>query len=93
MEQQQSQLYLDQVSLTTPVSSYNLLKDISFTVEKGARVALVGTSGAGKTSLLRLFNRLISPTSGYIYFDERDREIRLQEIQSSHIFFYFTIHL
>ncbi|NEQ35233.1 MAG: ATP-binding cassette domain-containing protein [Okeania sp. SIO3I5] len=72
MEQQQSQLYLDQVSLTTPISSYNLLKDISFTVEKGARVALVGTSGAGKTSLLRLFNRLISPTSGYIYLDNQE---------------------
>ncbi len=72
MEQQQPQLYLDQVSLTIPVSSHYLLKDISFAVEKGARVAVVGTSGAGKTSLLRLLNRLTSPTSGYIYLDNQE---------------------
>ena len=41
MEQQQSQLYLDQVSLTAPFSSLYLLKDISFTVERGDRVAIV----------------------------------------------------
>lgn len=72
MEHQQSQLYLDQLSLTLPVSSHYLLKDISFTVEKGARVAVVGTSGAGKTSLLRLLNGLISPTSGSIYLDNQE---------------------
>ncbi|MEM1172093.1 MAG: ATP-binding cassette domain-containing protein [Cyanobacteria bacterium P01_H01_bin.35] len=72
MEQQQSQLYLDKVSLTTPVSSQYLLKDISFALEKGAKVAVVGASGAGKTSLLRLLNRLNSPTSGYIYLDNQD---------------------
>ncbi|NET40680.1 ATP-binding cassette domain-containing protein [Okeania sp. SIO2B3] len=72
MGQQQSQLYLDRVSLTAPVSSQYLLKDISLAVEKGARVAMVGTSGAGKTSLLRLLNRLNSPTSGSIYLDNQD---------------------
>jgi len=72
VEQQQSQLYLDQVSLTTTVSSHYLLRNISFAVEKGARVAVVGISGAGKTSLLRLLNKLSSPTSGYIYFDNQE---------------------
>ena len=72
MEQQQPQIYLDKVSLTTPVSSHYLLKDISFAVEKGARVAVVGASGAGKTSLLRLLNRLSSPTSGYIYLENQE---------------------
>ena len=72
MEQQQSQLYLDQVSLTAPFSSLYLLKDISFTVERGDRVAIVGTSGAGKTSLLRLLNKLSSPTSGRIYLDNQE---------------------
>ncbi|NEN88431.1 MAG: ATP-binding cassette domain-containing protein [Okeania sp. SIO3H1] len=72
MGQQQGQLCLDRVSLTAPVSSQYLLKDISLAVEKGARVAIVGTSGAGKTSLLRLLNRLNSPTSGSIYLDNQD---------------------
>ncbi|NES68582.1 MAG: ATP-binding cassette domain-containing protein [Okeania sp. SIO2D1] len=72
MGQQQRQLYLDRVSLTAPVSSQYLLKDISFAVEKGARVAMVGASGAGKTSLLRLLNRLNSPTSGSIYLENQE---------------------
>lgn len=72
MEQQQSQLYLNQVSLTSPVISLYLLKDISFAVEKGDMVAIVGASGSGKTSLLRLLNRLSSPTSGYIYLDNEE---------------------
>ena len=72
MVQQQSQLYLNQVSLTAPVISLYLLKDISFAVEKGDRVAIVGASGAGKTSLLRLLNKLSSPTSGCIYLDNQE---------------------
>ncbi|MEB3342978.1 ATP-binding cassette domain-containing protein [Okeania sp.] len=74
MKQEQYQLYLDQVSLTTPVTSHYLLKDISFGVEKGTRVAIVGTSGSGKTSLLRLLNKLSSPTSGYIYLNNQKYE-------------------
>ncbi|MGB3513883.1 MAG: ATP-binding cassette domain-containing protein [Microcoleaceae cyanobacterium] len=58
--------------MTTPISSYYLLKDVSFAIEKGSRVAVVGASGAGKTSLLRLINRLISPTSGLIYLENQD---------------------
>ncbi|MCL2932453.1 MAG: ATP-binding cassette domain-containing protein [Trichodesmium sp. MAG_R03] len=72
MAQQQSQLYLNQVSLTAPVIPLYLLKDISFAVEKGDRVAIVGASGAGKTSLLRLLNKLSSPTSGYIYLENQE---------------------
>jgi D-methionine transport system ATP-binding protein len=48
-----------------------LLKDISFEVFRGDRVALVGASGAGKTSLLRLLNRLSEPTSGTIYLENQ----------------------
>ncbi|MGK7921843.1 MAG: ATP-binding cassette domain-containing protein [Trichodesmium sp.] len=82
MEQPQPQILLDKVSLISPVHSHYLLKDISFAVEKGARVAIVGTSGAGKTSLLRLFNRLNSPTSGYIYLDNQDyRKIPVTQLR------------
>lgn len=42
------------------------VKDISFTVPKGQILVLLGTSGCGKTTLLKLINRLIEPTAGKI---------------------------
>ncbi|MDJ0554409.1 MAG: ATP-binding cassette domain-containing protein [Microcoleaceae cyanobacterium MO_207.B10] len=82
MEPQKYQLYLDRVSLTTPVSSYYLLKDVSFGMEEGSRVSIVGASGAGKTSLLRLLNRLSSPTGGSIYLENQDyRKIPVMQLR------------
>lgn len=59
---------LEQVSLTSSLDSSYLLQDISFEMSLGDKLAIVGASGSGKTSLLRLLNRLISPTEGKIYF-------------------------
>lgn len=49
------------------VNPYYLLQDVSLQVFQGDRIAIVGPSGAGKTSLLRLINRLNEPTSGMLY--------------------------
>ena len=46
-----------------------VLRDISFVVQAGEFVCLVGPSGAGKTTLLRCLTRLMSPTSGEILLD------------------------
>lgn len=51
------------------LTDHYVLKDVSFDVCRGERVALVGPSGAGKTSLLRLFNRLSEPTKGVLYLN------------------------
>ncbi len=67
-----AQLRLEQVNLSASVGSQYLLKGISFEVFKGDRVAIVGPSGAGKTSLLRLLNRLSEPTSGSIYLENQE---------------------
>jgi len=48
------------------------LRDINLTVEAGEVVALVGASGAGKTSLVQLVPRLYTPTSGCITIDGVD---------------------
>lgn len=68
------QLRLQQVSLVAGIGSHYLLQDISCEILRGDRIALVGPSGAGKTSLLRLLNRLSEITQGQIYLG--DREIR-----------------
>ena len=46
-----------------------VLQDISFSVHPGERVAIVGPSGVGKTTLLSLILRFYRPTAGEIYFD------------------------
>ncbi len=48
------------------------LKDLSFTVEDGAFLVIIGLSGSGKSTLLRCINRLIEPTEGRIIWDGVD---------------------
>src|ERR1700728_4765464 len=43
-----------------------VLDDVSFTIERGDRIALVGANGAGKSTLIRLLSRQEEPTSGTI---------------------------
>ncbi|MFM2063817.1 MAG: hypothetical protein RLZZ507_3488 [Cyanobacteriota bacterium] len=73
-------LKLEQVNLFTKLKSqaksnlpgYPILQDISFQVFPGDRITIVGSAGAGKTSLLRLINRLTEPTSGKIYLENQE---------------------
>lgn len=46
-----------------------VLKNISFTIEKGDLVAIIGASGCGKTTTLKMINRLIRPTCGDIFIN------------------------
>ncbi|PSB31804.1 ABC transporter ATP-binding protein [Chlorogloea sp. CCALA 695] len=69
---QTAQLSLDKVSLSASVGSQYLLKDISFEIAKTELICLIGASGAGKTSLLRLLNRLSEPSVGTIYLEGQD---------------------
>src|SRR5256885_4190519 len=48
------------------------LKDVSFNVQDGEFLAVIGLSGSGKSTLLRCINRLVEPTSGKIYLDGED---------------------
>ena len=48
------------------------VSDVSFTVDKGAFCAIVGTSGSGKSTTLRMINRLIEPSSGTIRLNSED---------------------
>lgn len=56
----------DAVTLRYPQRSADALTDVSFTVEPGETVALVGPSGAGKTSLLNMLLGFVRPTEGRV---------------------------
>jgi len=51
-----------------------VLKNISFEIEKGHLVAFIGESGCGKTTTLKMINRLVKPTSGKIFINGEDIE-------------------
>ncbi len=59
-----------------------VLSNISFTVQPGSKVAIVGATGSGKTSLVNLIPRLYDPQSGSVFFDDRDiRTIPLSDLR------------
>jgi len=59
-----------------------LVADVSFEVHKGETLVIVGPSGSGKSSLLRLLNRLDEPTTRTVYLDNVDyRQIAPRELR------------
>jgi len=59
----------NQVSFTYPETDREILKQISFEIEAGESVALLGTTGSGKSSLAQLMARFYDPSSGDILLD------------------------
>ncbi|MGE7765203.1 ABC transporter ATP-binding protein [Peribacillus sp. NPDC096540] len=60
------------VSFRYPGSGTPVLKNLSFTVEAGESLAIIGATGSGKTSLFQLIPRLYEVESGSIYIDSQD---------------------
>ena len=61
---------LEVKNLKKSYGNNQVLKGISFKVETGDKIAIVGASGCGKSTLLRCLNLLEKPNSGDIYFHE-----------------------
>ena len=73
------------------------LTDVSFSVDEGEFVSIIGPSGSGKSTILRCINRLVDATQGSIIFDEQDvtladkREMRQIRKKTGMIFQHYNL--
>ena len=84
-------------NLTCRFGAKAAVDNASFEVESGAFVGVIGRSGAGKSSMLRMINRLAEPSSGKILYDGidvtalRGQELRQWRARSAMIFQQFNL--
>ena len=77
------ELVFEHVSFTYPESGIDALYDVSFNLEQGKSLAIVGRTGSGKSTLAALITRQYDPTQGTIEVDGKDlREINLSDFRS-----------
>ena len=65
--------------------THQVLRDISFSVNKGDVISIIGSSGSGKSTMLRCVNLLEAPTSGKIIFEGKDiagKELNLSQYRA-----------
>lgn len=62
----------EHVTFCYPGSEKEVLSDLSFQINKGEKISIVGLNGAGKTTLIKLICRLYHPTSGKILINGKD---------------------
>ena len=74
-------IQFEKVSFTYP-NGRRVLDNLSFAIEPGARVGVLGPTGSGKSTLLMLLSRFYDPTAGRILLDGIDiREFRLRDLR------------
>lgn len=80
---------LDVKELTVHYGAIEAIHNISFSVEEGEIVSLIGANGAGKTTILKTISGLIQPTSGQVsYYDkaiERESAKQIVKERISHV--------
>lgn len=75
-------IVFDHVQFYYPDSSGKVLNNLSFTVEPGEHIALVGENGAGKSTLVKLLCRLYDPTEGRIMMNGVDlRDFKVEDLR------------
>ena len=74
----------DNVSFHYPGAAEPTLHNVSFTIENGEKIAIMGATGSGKSTILQLIEHFYEATSGAIYInDENIRHVPLQQLRHS----------
>lgn len=63
---------IELIHLKKTFGSHEVLRDINLTVKKGEVISIIGSSGSGKSTMLRCVNLLETPTDGRILFEGKD---------------------
>lgn len=71
MQERNNMLDFEQVVYQYPVEKSPIIDHLSFHVDRGEFVSIIGASGCGKSTIFRLINRLLKPESGTIRVDGR----------------------
>lgn len=83
-------------NITKKFNNITVLNNVNITLEKGEMVSLVGSSGAGKSSLLHILGSLDSPDSGKVWFNNTDigklSTNQLAQFRNAHMGFIFQFH-
>lgn len=82
LDKADGEITFEDVSFHYGDNTENVLRDVNLTVKQGEYVALVGSSGAGKTTLCSLIPRFYDVTEGSVKLDGRDiRDIKLKDLR------------
>ncbi|MGK7947310.1 MAG: ABC transporter ATP-binding protein [Xenococcaceae cyanobacterium] len=82
LEQVDGKITFRNLTYTYPGSNTPALKNINFTIYPGETVAIVGSIGAGKSTLANLIPRLLEVRSGQLFLDDYDvTQLRLQDLR------------
>ena len=83
LDQVKGKVCFDHVSFHK-ADQYEILKDISFQVEAGKTLGIMGATGAGKTSIVQLLQRMYDATDGAVYLDDVNiKELSLEQLRTS----------
>ena len=75
----------DEVCFSYPGSKERVISEVSFTLKREEKVALVGLNGSGKSTLIKLLLRMYDPDSGSIRINDKDiKEYRLSEVRENY---------
>ena len=72
-------MVIENIGFNYPGNNTNVLKNISFEINKGEKIGIIGKSGSGKTTLVSIILGLLKPTSGKILIDENEIDFSKQE--------------